>query len=78
MGRSQNVSSILTKMRADGYLLGLSRLCQIGFNDNFYMSYMNMCGRRNESVLNIFAKLFPELEGAEDPSRLVFIGIYFH
>ena len=78
MGRSQNLSFILTKMRADGHLLGLSRLCQIGFDDNFYMSYMNMCGRSNETVLDIFAKLFPDLEDTVDPSRLVFIGIYFH
>lgn len=78
MGPTQNVTFLLTRMRADGHLLGLSRLCQIDFNNNFYMPYMNLGGSSNDTVFDSFAKLFPELKDTVDPSRLVFIGTVFY
>ena len=68
MGRLEEINFELTKMKADGRLLGLSRLCQISFDAGSYYS----C-----SALGEIARLFPELNDKVDPYRLVFVGNYF-
>ncbi len=77
MGRQEDINFELTKMKADGRLLGLSRLCQISFDPGSYYPTGIYHGSSESSALREFARLFPELEDKVDPYRLVFVGNYF-
>ena len=61
---------LLSKMRADGRIVGFSRVYELSFHDDF-------CYRIGDGIYNMmreFAKTFPELDNKKDPSYISFIG----
>ena len=61
-------------MKANGLCIGFGQLCDIYFDDHFYVR-PSCTGRFISVLISRFAEFFPELEDEEDPCIVVFIGI---
>ena len=66
------ITFLLSRMKANGQCIGFGQLCDIYFDDHFYVR--PSCTGRFISVISRFAEFFPELEDEEDSCRVVFIG----
>ena len=68
----RNIIFVLSKMGADGRIEGFSRVCDLTFYDDEFVS--TSYGTSIFSMTSDFSKSFPELNKTEPPYHIVYFG----
>ena len=68
----RNIIFVLSKMGVDGRMEGFSRVCELTFYDDEFVS--TSYGTSIFSMTSDFSKSFPELNNTEPPYHIVYFG----